>query len=40
LEEKRMMNEEGSFQRAPGLKYMYNSGYAALRLQGTEVMVI
>jgi hypothetical protein len=32
--------EEGWFQRAPGLKYMYNSGYVALRLQAAEVMVI
>jgi hypothetical protein len=41
LEEKGMMDEEERlFQRAPGLKYMYSSGYAALRLQAVEVMVI
>jgi hypothetical protein len=41
LEEKGMMDEEeGSFQWALGLKYMYNSGYVALRLQAVKVMVI
>jgi hypothetical protein len=33
LKEKGMIDEEkGRFQRAPGLKYMYSSGYAVLRL--------
>jgi hypothetical protein len=41
LKEKGMMDEEQRwFQRAPGLKYIYNRGYAALRLQVVEVMVI
>jgi hypothetical protein len=35
-----MDEEEGRFQRALGLKYMYSSGYAVLRLQAAEVIVI